>query len=316
MQDHNVIIHVGLSKCASTFLQKRIFPQFGNYSNMAFAPDAEKYYIFRKDMIADTYREIVNRHLINTDNNSHHLIISCEDYTELLFRGFEQLFFQWQNLDRKQYYFSNRLITENLANVYPEAKIILVIREQINWAISRYKMNYRGGKTTEEIDNYLEESLEGYDITIQRYYDYFGRENVLVLPYEKLLTDPAGFLDRLCRFINPGYSIRFPDDRVNEGPDLQRVVEYERYKNRSRLAIKNRKSITPPFRSTLLIWNRLFTGLLKPVFLMKYGNSKFEIRLSPSTINRLSPSLEKTNREVERLTGLELSRYGYLTGKS
>ena len=315
MRTQNVIIHVGLSKCASTFLQKCIFPQFGNYSNIAFAPDLEKYYLFRKDMDADTYRNIVNRHLINPDRNSHHLIISCEDYTELLFRGFEQLFFQRQTLDREQYYFSNKLITENLARVYPSAKIILVIRVQIDWAISRHKMNYRGGIAAAEIDDYLGEPLEGYDITIQRYYDYFGRDNVLVLPYEKLLADQHEFLDSLCRFVMPGLSIQVPENRVNTGPDLQRIVEYERYKNRTRQAVKNTCSTSSLYRTMLLALNRLLAGMLKPFFFIRYGNSKFEVKPSQSTKSRLSSMLRKTNNEVEKLTGLELSRYGYLTDR-
>jgi hypothetical protein len=56
MHEPDVFIHIGLSKCASTYLQKTVFPAIGNYSDVAFSPDEDKYYLFRPDMEPEEFR--------------------------------------------------------------------------------------------------------------------------------------------------------------------------------------------------------------------------------------------------------------------
>ena len=312
MQDPDVYVHIGLSKCASTYLQKIIFPGIGNYSNVAFAPDEDKYHLLRPDMTPDEYRRIVAKHMVNPLPECKWLLISCEDYTELLFKGFTEVFFKWTSIKRESYRFSNEVIAENIARTYPKARIIVVIREQLDWAVSRYKMNYRGGKTSLSIDDLMDEPLEGYDIMVERYQNRFGKENVLVLPLEMMRRDCANFVKSITGFIGTNFTKFAPDIKVNAAPELNRTVEYERLKNRWRLNIRHALWLTPPIQFILKIMARLLVALLKPFFFLRYGASKFSASPSAETIQQLKPGLVSSNRRLEKLTGLDLAQYGYL----
>ncbi len=315
MSELNVIIHIGLSKCASTYLQKIIFPQIGNYSNVGFAPVGEKYYLFRSDMKPEKYRKIITLHMMNPKPDSNWLVISCEDYTEFLFKGFEDIFFKWEPIERDNYYFSNAVIAENIARIYPMARIIVVIREQLSWAISRYKMYYRGGKTSSTIDELITEPLEGYDAMVERYQTWFGRENVLVLPLEMMHRDRVDFVKRITNFINPDVVVDAPDIQVNVAPELKRAVEYERLKNYWRLHIRRSRWLTPPGQFLARIFARLLVGCLKPFFFFRYGAYKYSVSPTAESMERLRLFLARTNRRLEKLTGLDLVQYGYLVDR-
>lgn len=315
MHEPDVFIHIGLSKCASTYLQKIIFPAIGNYSDVAFAPDKEKYSLFSPDLEPEEFRKIVAKHMTNPQPDRNWLLISCEDYTELLFKGFADVFYRWKTIDKAKYIYSNEVITRNIARTYPNARIIIVIREQLDWAVSRYKMIYRGGKTTLSIDELLVEPLEGYDSMIERYQKQFGKEHVRVLPLEMMRDDRAGFINSISGFIGTGSTIHATEEQVNTAPEFNRTVEYERLKNRWRLKLRHAVWLTPPGQLISQVGARILVSMLKPFFILRYGNSRYEVTLSDNTIERLRPLLAKCNSRVEKLTGLDLSRYGYLVEK-
>ncbi len=315
MYEPDVFVHIGLSKCASTYLQKIIFPGIGNYSDVASSPDEDKYHLLRPGMKPEEYRRIVAKHMVNPIPESKWLVISCEDYTELLFKGFADVFFKWKSMQRELYHFSNAVITENIARTYPQARIIVVIREQLDWAVSRYKMIYRGGKTSSSIDDLLSEPLEGYDIMIERYQNRFGKENVLVLPLEMMRHDRANFIKSITGFIGTDFKTVAPDIKVNAAPDLKHTVEYERLKNRWRLNIRHAFWLTPPVQFIMQVMARLLVAFLKPFFILRYGASKYNVSPSAETIQRLKPVLESSNRRLEKLTGLNLAQYGYFVNR-
>lgn len=312
MHKSDVFIHIGLSKCASTYLQKIIFPGIGNYSNVASAPDEDKYYLLRPDMQPDEFQKIVAKHMVNPLPQSKWLVISCEDYTELLFKGFTDVFFQWKLIKQDTYHFSNNVIIKNIARTYPRARIIIVIREQLDWAVSRYKMIYRGGKTSLSIDDLLSIPLEGYDNMVERYQNQFGKENVLVLPLEMMRRDQTSFIKSITEFIGTDRIITIPNIKINAAPAKRYTVEYERLKNRWRLNIRRASWLTPPVQFIVLVTARLLVTLLKLFFLLRYGFGKYDVSPSAETIQRLKPILENSNRKLEKLTGLNLAQYGYL----
>ena len=315
MDNQKVYIHVGLSKCASTFLQKNIFPQLGNYADIAFSPARDKYYLFRNDMEPDVYREIVIKNIINPDQRKKWLIVSCEDYTEFLFRGFEDVFFDWEAVERNVHIHSNKIITENISRAFPYAKIILIIREQLSWAVSRYKMNYRGGKTSASIDDLMAEAMEGYDVMVDRYQKCFGKENVLVLPYELLQKNQNAFLKYLTDFIDHDIELNITSTKINTAPVLKRTVEYEREKNCIRLKINHKKNLTPVIRFLFRLLARLSIGISKPLFYLKYRSKRYSVQPNKSTIEKLKPFFIKTNNRLQELVNIDLSEYGYLFEK-
>jgi hypothetical protein len=88
----------------------------------------------------------------------------------------------------------------------PEAQLIVVCRNPIERAYSRYKHSVEKNG----LDKSFEEMLSGNDLWIekgryhshlQRYLSHFPSHQILVLVYEDLIVDPVGQLRKLFRFI-------------------------------------------------------------------------------------------------------------------
>jgi len=99
-------------------------------------------------------------------------------------------------------------------------------------------------------------------------------------------------------------------------PDLKRTVEYERIKNYIRLKINHKKSLAPVIRFLLKPIARLFIGISKPLFYLKYGNSKYSVQPDKNTIEKLKPIFINSNNRLQELINIKLSEYGYLSENS
>lgn len=107
--------------------------------------------------------------------------------------------------------FDSFRIAERIHCVAPEARIVMVIREQIKMISSVYKqmvsegypgrfddmLHSRNWKTVGFDPGFYE-----YDILIDKYHSLFGRHNVLVLPYELMCIDSGEFVRQLCSFLD------------------------------------------------------------------------------------------------------------------
>lgn len=235
-----VFVHIGYPKCASTYLQKRVFPQLGNFSNLAFAPLDDKFVFLRRDVSAEEIRQTVQRHITNPVEDDH-LIISCEDYVELLFQEFNDVFFRFTGLDPQRYQLANEQVCRNIQSAYPDAQILIVRRTLLDWVKSRYKMLYRGAKTNHTIDRFFEQPLEDFEATAARYRTAFGESQVHMLTFEKLVKEGnAQFVADVLAIIAPGRELAVAEGRDNAAPDLLRTVEHERLKKKIRFALQAR----------------------------------------------------------------------------
>lgn len=108
--------------------------------------------------------------------------------------------------------YDSELIADRLAQVFPHARILAVIREQTNMFLSIYKQYIRRGGAA-SLRQYLAAPKDGYWMPqfrfefleyhrlIARYQDLFGAANVLVLPYELLRDQPGAFLEQVGEFV-------------------------------------------------------------------------------------------------------------------
>ena len=100
-------------------------------------------------------------------------------------------------------------IADRLKQTYPDARLILVLRNQLDYIVSLYmfrlcsrELEYRslGAYLADLYDRGLESKLL-YNLLISHYLDLFGRDNVLILTYEALRRDHIGFAAELCAFM-------------------------------------------------------------------------------------------------------------------
>lgn len=99
-------------------------------------------------------------------------------------------------------------VCDLLAELFPDARILLVTRGFRATALSTYSQTVRQGshfsiadhcnggseQSDAQSDDPLIYAAYNYDALIQKYRQAFGSENVIVLPYELLCDDPARFL--------------------------------------------------------------------------------------------------------------------------
>jgi hypothetical protein len=110
-----------------------------------------------------------------------------------------------------------------LHRVYPDAKIVLLIREQAEWLESTYRyVMSRLPATQRSFSDYCTTpngivflQAGHFDRTIRAYIDVFGSQRICVLRFEDIVNAPKRFAAQLCAFI--GISERpIPRRRENE----------------------------------------------------------------------------------------------------
>ncbi len=194
------LIHIGYHKTATTWLQKLIFADDKiGFSTPFNVREIKKALVLPHDLDFNAQschdffypkiNETIDKHLIP--------VISEERLSGQPHSGG----------------FDSKTIAERLATVFPNAKILIIIREQQDIILSCYNQYIKGGGV-DSLSNYINASNHDflkpiplfnlkhfmYHRLIEYYIQLFGKENVLVLPYEILLDSPNEFMSKIFKF--------------------------------------------------------------------------------------------------------------------
>lgn len=201
----NVYLHLGMPKTGTTFLQARCFP----YLKGIRYPDQEIMELLDRIIYTNPIFLDLQRTRQEADSILGNISEDC------LLISHERLF---GNMLTN--YHDNVYLAGCLKAVFPEAKLVVVIRRQDELVESIYKqslqsyyhqrinsfLNYRN-KTFEDACDQM--GLPNLDIKqidlskyVQNYVEHFGRDRIAVLPYELLLQDQRAFLEKLFAFIS------------------------------------------------------------------------------------------------------------------
>ena len=201
------VLHVGFSKCASTFLQtffedhQAIF--LVNQSHF-FAPFEFSNYDSGQEEYYGLFDKAADRQVkLESDE---HIVLPLFHPT---------LAAAATTID------SIAEVSRRIKSVNENARIILVIRNQGDLIVSRYSEYILGGGK-DDFNFFVEEFLKCSKDGINYYQNYyaeimeifrhdFGGENVLVLLQEELSRDEGRTIDRLCTFI--GVQLQQPKRR-------------------------------------------------------------------------------------------------------
>ncbi len=161
MRGKRVLIHVGLHKTASTFLQHKVFPLFTQYeflgksylgynsafNRLIYGDDT----LYQGSAIRQELRLIYNR-IVSTSASG--LILSEEELS-----------------GHPEYNYLNRgAVARRLAENFPNAEILLVLRGQLDMICSLYNQFVKVGRFTGHLDRtFLHSSLE--EMTLAEWYD-------------------------------------------------------------------------------------------------------------------------------------------------
>lgn len=303
------LIHVGYPKALSSWMQKWLFtPENGfcktldSLTLQLFLIDATPFTFDRtkaKVWIAKTLRETPDSEQLQQVMTGESLVghTHCGGYNAKT------------NADR-------------LKELCPQAKILIVVREQKAAIRSLYKTFVIWGMphSIDRILRPLEPNLSPqfnldflrYDLLVAYYQELYDKDNVLVLPYERFNEDGAGFLRDIFTFCGMENS----EEKIKKLPVKRRVNRGQTLLNLLIERWRNYFLLSSPFNYAGL-FNPTEEGLKRriarskknifPAFMDNWFEKGFKQKVKAQCEGQFSAS----NRRLQQLTGLDLKKYGY-----
>ncbi|NVB40669.1 sulfotransferase [Pseudenhygromyxa sp. WMMC2535] len=317
--DKRVFLHVGLHKTGTTFLQERVFPalegvRFVHPLHVPRTGDGpiERFMLelfFRNAAHIDyaAHREAIYR-WIEDEVDEPALLISSEALVG------------WPIENHANFCVN----TDRLAEIFPDAKVMLVVRRQDKWVNSAYNQLLKAGFSTsiERYLNYRSGRFDRYNVGLYNgpnvdardldwgafdayYRQRFGEQSVLTLPFELFGASSEDFLARIYAFMGlDAERAPHPDtsERVNQSwsplaAGVARVV------NKVPMPIKRavRDRVGSQWHPAALVAEGL--AQVRP-------GSK--ARAMPEALAEALMQLHRdNNRRLGERIGVDLSEYGY-----
>jgi hypothetical protein len=307
MHDTNtVLFHVGLHKTGTTWLQKNFF-----------TPQHKKQIYFSED------RKIIRGNLLLRSPQRFNKGEVFLDY-EPLVKGAARLRVPLVLSDEMlaglpfHHPYTRIIAAQNMKKLFPEAKILVTIREQRKVILSSYGHYVRAGFSASFNDFLAQPTGENahlfspilnvdhfdYFQLLLLYEEIFSAKNVMVAPMEWMLADQVGFAERLSTFL--GCSLKSFPHATNERVKVAW----------SHIALKAaaKVNLLSPQDSR---WCRrpLINGNSVAWWVDRFTPEPFRKRGEALALEKIElmvgDRFERSNREMSARIGLDLSEYGY-----
>jgi hypothetical protein len=306
------LIHIGFPKPASKWLQRYLFqPQqdhiqlmdpFQTHAHFKIPPvltfQPEKVQAFLKEQIG-----------LKDVGNDKTPVITSEVLCGSPFCG---------GYDRKE-------LADRLKLVFPEGKILIIIREQkamilslyksvVTWGLPHSLKQFINPLNPEIVPQFNFEYLR-YDRVVSYYHLLFGKERVLVLPFEKLLKEPNAFVTAIHEFSGQTDGLqekltRLPyNKKSNASPPITRLLMQH--------------WVNYLFVATAFNYSGLFRDRKGPFFkclnplmrvsriLPEYVHQRVKTCCKSYIQSQTQGEFAESNRALETLLQIDLSSFGY-----
>lgn len=303
------VLHVGFSKCASTFLQAffsghpEIFlvnqsHYFAPFELSDFERGREQYYRLFDGAASSQVRLESDEHIILP---LFHPVLAAAATT---LESVEE-------------------VCRRIQMVQPAARIVLVIRNQVDLILSRYSEYVLGGGKG-DFGFFVEEFLRCSEDGVNYYQNYyariiemlrsaFGEDGVLVLLQEDLARNEAATIERLCRFL--GVALRQPDrrDMASRRVGLSaRGLEVVRSMNRILVTRQEMSTRKAEARIPYLAYKVLQRGFrTADYYLPKKLKGDKRAVLTRDIEERIRQEFREDNAALSELLSLDVAKLGY-----
>jgi hypothetical protein len=314
-----VLVHVGLARTGTTWLQKHVFansPHIFTPADRSLEPmerakqlarrlckDDRERFVNELDFDIDAFRRGCD--LIEVPAGKSAVISSERLSGSVLAGGFDRA-----------------ILSRRIKAVFPKARILLVIREQRALLMSMYiqYLKYGGWHT---IGDFVDPPSDGrlpcfspsylmYDRLIGLYQETFGAANVLVLPYELFATALEDYVGAICAFAGVPELPAFPLNKV-ENARRRNVSSYALRKVAYRFRPSSANAFAPSalprrFRAGTIQGLRALIDMVVPQALERRLSQRLKAEL-----NSAIPAgfYADSNRRAAALASLPLARFGY-----
>lgn len=274
----NILFHIGFHKTGTSWLQNEFFEKsscFNTFSNQKNG-QSELAWPFIKDK--------ENFILNSNDLNSKEILQLFEQFSEVLNNKINVVSHERLSGNPHNGGFDSLAISRRIKNIFPNAKILIVIREQKCFLLSNYYQYLSVGGTA-SLKKYLNAKYDGkysyfspnhikYHFIIKNYYETFGKKNVLVIPYEMFKVDSKLFLHTIAKFVNVKANLNNVDTskKINNKSNF-----YVNYKLRSLNIFLTSNSINDYYPLNIKLF-KVITKSIKTIF-GTFVPSEFDTKL-------------------------------------
>jgi len=220
--------------------------------------------------------------------------------------------------------YDSKEIADRLIQVFPKARVLVVVREQRSMIVSTYKQYVREGGALQPRKFMLPPTSRSmrvpwfdlrhfeYHHLLAYYRQLFGEDVVLALTYEQFVRDPAGFVEELARFAGRPLSgevlASLPfDSKTNPGPPATAIAA-RRWLNT--LGVRSDLNPAPPLASPAF-W-RLGKRIDRVSLAPARAVAKEEAKLRRTVDEVVGERYVESNRRTAELTGIDLGAYGWM----
>ncbi len=316
-----IVIHIGYAKTGTTFLQRQIFQKIDSYIVMEHF-DALEFFnpiinydssIYDEELVLKEYNEFIKR---KDFKNKVGLIISNE---RLELEGVDV-----------------GLIANRLKNLFPNAKILITIREQLDLLLSwylfkGYSSKYLGkpfkGKymeINEFIENGIENKSNNHVMRLQFhslfivYSNLFGKENINILLFEDIFNNKYKLSDYLevifeCKIkfkINKSLKINFR--KRNE-----ELLKHSNYYFNRELSnyFTDRNIIAVLINIPFILIGKSLSPIIRKSSIFEFKNELggFVPKINSRNIKYLKKIYSESNKKLEKIINLNLKSRGYIS---
>ncbi len=295
------LIHIGYVKTGSTWIQNSYFGS-ENSPFLSLAPPCKTVSNIVSphclDPVPDEFVCEIRKKMVSAYKNGKIPLLSSERLSgNPISGGFDSL-----------------LIAERLKKICDDAKILIVVREQASMILSCYKQYIRecGVGSLKKYVNppndaklpMFHMSFFNFHLLVRKYQKLFGEEKVKVLCYEYLRENPVAFCNSVARFSGAPEIESVPVTHVNTALRNSTIVARS-YTNW--LFCRARTNVHAPFDAKWV--GNILNGASK--YVPGIIDKKLGEKLKRSAEEVSSGRFAETNRMLQEITGLDLSRYGY-----
>lgn len=303
------LVHIGFHKTASTLLQRALFAR----SDLGFERPSRDRTHLQGDFIRYGPFDEMDRKVIDS---YHRLAYEAHTRGRTLVVSHERL-----SGYPGSGAFDARMIADRIHTCLPNARILVLVREQRSMLYSYYlqyitdggSLSFKRLVSANQPTLFRKPEFDlrsfSYVPLLEYYSSLFGAENLLVVPYEALRVDGwhvAAEIARFCGMSTERIAPDIFDSPANSGMPLMMQL-LRRHLNG--LIYRNQLSPHAPIAfNPFDRWYRRIRPLFEPTRLI---DAPFKRSLKNQIERVTGERFAESNRQLQRMTAHDLSRYGY-----
>lgn len=306
IESFQILIHVGLHKCGSTWLQKNMF---SNPSMKFISPWGAMASISVTEFVAIDplfFDPLLVRQRLAAAASFSTGVRNC-----IPVMSHEAL----SSRPHHGAYYAP-VVAGRLKEVFPQSKILLIFREQVSLIHSLYGEHLRnGGRLTLNefigtgdepvgFTSLCQLSFFSFDRLVAMYQSVFGVKNVLALPLEMLAEEPEIFVNSICQFGGGEFQSLPTKEKINTawGPVTYEILRHSNSIIRGNQLKPKIGGIFDLRRRVLNSFDRLFPKNLQ---------SSLKSSQREKIKARTAGLYEQSNERLSHIIDIDLAKYGY-----